>query len=472
MLARLVNWFREDRAIIKKKRPTRTHRVPLGCELLERRDVPATLRVGATETYHTIQAAVNAAAATTTVADTILIDAGTYNEQVVIPSSINTTNSLVINAASLSNKPTIKPTVALSMSMAIVDVNGATGVTLENVIIDGSGTSTAWFGVFVENGGNATIQSNTIQNVTATASSGQDTGFGIRVGRNTLSGQAATTGTATISNNTITGYGKGGIDVANTGSSATINGNTVTGLGHKVSDNIQQVQNGIEIDDGANGLIGTTLGNTVSKNGSAQTGFGSAGILLYQPGSGVKVGGSQGGNSLSNNDVGIWVFDAASPTISNNNVSGSLYFGIAFDTAGGAGVTGANVNNNNSNNNTGDGFNIAATSNSTFTGNHSDSNNGNGFVLYGKDTGNTITQGESKSNQGYGFWVVYNDTTNSSYAATYGINSNTGNTITSNTFTGNHQTDAFDQSVGSGTAGTADTWRTNTLGTKNPSGLS
>jgi parallel beta-helix repeat protein len=370
----------------------------------------------------------------------------------------------VINAANTSNKPTVKPTSTLTGSNAIFDVNGATGVTLENLVIDGSGTSTAWFGVFVEQGGSATIQSNTIQNVMGTASTGGDTGFAVRVGRSSLSGQLATTGTATVTGNTITHYGKGGIDVASTGSSATVSSNTVTGEGHHVGDGSGLVQDGIEIDDGATGTVSS---NNVSRNGSPQTAFGSAGILLYQPGSGVHVT----NNDLTSNDVGIWVFDAASPTVSNNDASSSTFYGIAFDTAGGAGVTGATVNNNNSNNNTGDGFNIAATSNSTFSQNHSDSNGGNGFVLYGKDTGNTITQGESKSNSGFGFWVVYNDTTNSSYAATYGINSNTGNTITSNTFTSNHQTDAFDQSLGSGTAGTANTWRSNTLGTKSPSGL-
>jgi parallel beta-helix repeat protein len=431
-------------------------------EGLEERWVPATLKVGSSETYHTIQAAINAANPGT--ANTILIDQQTYNEQVTIPSTFTAANPLVINAANVSKPPTVKPTSTLGGSQAIIDVNGATGVTIENLIIDGSGTSSAWFGVFVEQGGSATIASNTIQNVQATASTGGDTGFGIRVGRSSLSGQAVTTGTAVVQNNIITKYGKGGIDVANTGSSATVSGNTVTGLGHKVSDNISQVQNGIEFDEGATGTISS---NTVSKNGSALTGFGSAGILLFQPGSGVHVT----NNSLSNNDVGIWVFDAASPTVSNNDVSGSTFFGIAFDTAGGAGVTAATVANNDSNNNFGDGFNIADTSNSTFTQNNSNSNGGNGFVLYGKDTGNTITQANSKSNAGYGFWVVINDTTNLTYASTYGINSNTGNTIKQNTFTSNTLTDAFDQSTGSGTAGTANTWNSNTIGTKNPSGL-
>jgi parallel beta-helix repeat protein len=435
------------RASRKGRRPASPFR-PL-VEGLEERAVPATLTVGPGKTFSTIQAAVNAAANSST-ADTIKIDPGTYAEQVTIPSTITATNSLVITAASTTNKPTVKPTATLTGTQAIIDVNGATGVTIQNLVIDGGGTSSAWFGVFVEGGGSATVQSNTIRNVTATASTGEDTGFGIRVGRSSLSGQSATTGTATITSNTITNYGKGGIDVANTGSSATITSNTVTGAGHKVGDNVALVQNGIEIDDGATGKVSS---NSVSKNGSAQTGFGSAGILLFQPGKGVTVS----NNSLSSNDVGIWVLDADSPTISNNSASGSTFYGIALDSAGGSGVTGATVSNNSCGSNLGDGINVANTSGSTFSNNSTSSNSGNGFVLYANDTNNKITQTSSKSNQGYGVWVE--DSTSS------------GNTFSQNTFTKNTLTDAFDQSSGTGTAGTANTWSGNTIGTKNPSGL-
>jgi parallel beta-helix repeat protein len=469
MFARIGNLFRKNRAPLTKKKPARRHGASLQLELLEGRVVPATLKVGATETYHTIQAAVNAAASSNT-ANTILIDPGTYAEQVTIPSTITTTNSLVINAANTSNKPTVKPTSTLTGSMAIFDVNGAKGVTIENLVIDGGGTSSAWFGVFVEGAGSATITLNTIQNVAATASTGGDTGFGIRVGRSSRSGQLATTGTATITSNTITGYGKGGIDVANTGSSATVTSNTVTGAGHKVSDNINQVQNGIEIDDGA---TGTVSNNTVSKNGSAKTGFGSAGILLYQPGSSVTVS----NNNLSSNDVGIWVFDAASPTVSNNSITSSTIYGIAFDSAGGSGVTGATVSNNNSNNNLGEGMDIANTSGSNFSNNHTDNNGKSGFVLSNNTKNNTIKQNNSTGNALWGFLVADADLNNPNYFTYLNTSTASGNTISQNTYTGNNTSkttgvyDAEDRSTGSGTAGTANTWSSNTLGTKKPSGL-
>jgi parallel beta-helix repeat protein len=477
MLMWIANRFQTRFAHFSRKKPARTRKVLPQLESLDERIVPATLRVGPTETYHTIQSAVTAAANSNT-ANTILIDANTYNEQVIIPSTITTTNSLVINAASTRNEPTVKPTSTLTGgSNAIFDVNGAKGVTIENLIIDGSGTSSAWFGVFVEQGGSATITGNTIQNLAATASSGTDTGFGIRVGRSSLSGQAATTGTATITSNTITGYGKGGIDVANTGSSAAINGNTVTGLGHKVSDNLNQVQNGIEIDDGATGTIGTTSVNTISKNGSAKTGFGSAGILLYQPGSGVAVGSSQAGNTLSNNDVGIWVFDAASPTISNNNITTSTIYGIALDSAGGSGVTGATVSNNDSNSNLGEGMDIANTSGSTFSNNQTDNNGQSGLVLSNNTRNNTFTNNTIKNNAMWGILVADADLNNPNFFTYLSTSTASGNTINQNTITGNDTShtsgvfDAEDRSTGSGTAGTADTWRSNTIGTKKPSGL-
>jgi parallel beta-helix repeat protein len=416
--------------------------------------------------FSTIQAAVNAAAASTGVADTIKVYPGTYTEQVVIPAAITTTNGLVIDAGNTSSKPTIKAPASTTGSKAIIDVNGASGLTVQNMVIDGSG-SDVWFGVFVENAGSATIQNNTIQNIMATAASGQDTGFAIRVGRSSLSGQPATTGTAVVSSNIISKYGKGGIDVANTGSSGTITGNTVTGAGHKVTDSISLVQNGIEIDDGATGTVSS---NTVSKNGSAQTGFGSAGILLYQPGSGVGVS----NNTLSNNDVGIWVFDAASPTIGNNNATGSTFYGIAFDSAGGAGVTNATVNNNTCNNNIGEGMDIANTSGSNFTNNITNSNGQSGLVLTTNTTNNTISAHTSQLNQKWGILIADFDP---SGTFTY-LNSSTasGNKIKQSNFTNNNKAngayyDAEDRSAGSGTAGTADTWSGNKIGTKKPQGL-
>jgi parallel beta-helix repeat protein len=468
MFARISKQFQTKWARFRKK-PTRMPGAKLQLEALEGRVVPATLKVGATETFKTIQSAVTAAAESGT-SNTIEIDAGTYNEQVTIPSTVTTTDSLVIEATSTKSEPTVKPTGTLTGNQAIFDVDGATGVTLKNLVINGSGTSSAWFGVFVEGGGSATIEDDTIENMAATASTGNDTGFGVRVGRSSLSGQPATTGTATVSNDTITGYGKGGVDVANTGSSATVSDNTVTGLGHKVSDNVDQVQNGIEIDDGATGVVS---GNNVTKNGSALTGFGSAGILLYQPGSGVVVS----SNNLTSNDVGIWAFDAASLVVSNNDITKSTIYGIAFDTAGGSGVTDAVVSNNDSQNNIGEGMDIANTSGSVFSNNDVTGNGESGFVLSNNTTNNIVSNNTITNNAMWGLLVADANLNNPNYFTYLTTSTASGNMISQNSITGNNTSktsgvfDATDYSIGSGTAGTADTWSQNTIGTKNPSGL-
>jgi hypothetical protein len=135
--------------------------------------------------------------------------------------------------------------------------------------------------------------------------------------------RALGTGTAsgTMSGDMLTNYQKGGITVSGT-VSATITNNTVTGQG--AVDYI--AQNGIQVGVGAKA---TVTGNTVT--GNAYTGAGgtsSAGILV--------IGGPCYGattvnltinkNTLTNNDVGVWLFNANAAcngpvtTKSNNTV--------------------------------------------------------------------------------------------------------------------------------------------------------
>jgi parallel beta-helix repeat protein len=444
---------------------------------MEERLAPATLTVGGGQQFATIQAAVNAAAP----GDTVSVYNGTYAEQVTV-----TKNNLTLQEAS-GQTATIKspaaPVAGPSGFAILVDVNRATGVRIANFTIDGNNNANLVTGVQVEGGGSATITGNTIQNVTGSALTSGSGGYGIRVGRSGFNLGPATTGTATITSNVVKGYGKDGIVVAAVGSSASVEGNTVTGLGSKP--NAAGTQNGIEVSYGATATVGITSKNTVSANQSKKGLFWSSGILVDGAGAGVRVGSSQGGNTLTNNDVGIWVLDSLNPTVSNNNVTASTNYGIAFDTdpsfdpatASARGVVGANVNNNSSTNNTGDGFYIAYTANSSFTNNTVNNNNGNGMTLYGKDTGNTISQDSASNNKGYGVLVMRDDTANDAangyvYASLYGINSNTGNTISQNTIKNNSGAyDALDQSTGSGTAGTANTWSGNTIGKKSPSGL-
>ena len=135
--------------------------------------------------------------------------------------------------------------------------------------------------------------------------------------------RALDTGTAsgTISGNTLTNYQKGGI-TTNGNVSATITNNTVTGQG-PVS---YIAQNGIQVGYGA---TATVTGNTVSRN--AYTGLtvdSSAGILVvggaaFGSGLAYTVGLNISKNTLTNNDVGVWLYNADAlgnaPTTKTNN---------------------------------------------------------------------------------------------------------------------------------------------------------
>ena len=149
--------------------------------------------------------------------------------------------------------------------------------------------------MFVRDGANARIHDNVITAQRADPLNGCQMGVGIRVGREPSA--ARTSGTATIANNTITDYQKGGIVVDGPGSAATITNNIVTGVG--ATDLV--AQNGIQVSRQA---TATVSGNTVSAN-------------VYT--------GTQDAKS-----VGILLFGALGDvTVSNNTISASDW-GVAF----------------------------------------------------------------------------------------------------------------------------------------------
>lgn len=200
----------------------------------------------------TIQAAVSAASG----GDTVNVLAGTYTEQVTI------NKNLTLSGAGAAST-TIQAPASLAADahgfLNIVTIAGSgISVDLSGFTINGpgpSGCNSINTGIFVSDAANAIIHNNTISNIADNPFGGCQNGQGIYVGRTAFS----TTGTATITNNTITGYQKTGIVIDNTGSSATITGNTVTGVGPTSA----IAENGIQISRGATGSISN---NTVSGN--------------------------------------------------------------------------------------------------------------------------------------------------------------------------------------------------------------
>jgi hypothetical protein len=125
----------------------------------------------------------------------------------------------------------------------------------------------------------------------------------------------------TISGNTVTHYQKNGITM-NGNVSAGITKNTVTGEGPVD----YTAQNGIQVGYGAKA---TVTGNAVSRNAYTGTNLASSGGILvvggecFGPGLAYTVGLDISKNTLTNNDVGVWLFNAdancSTPTTKTNN---------------------------------------------------------------------------------------------------------------------------------------------------------
>jgi parallel beta-helix repeat protein len=153
------------------------------------------------------------------------------------------------------------------------------------------------------------------------------------IGESPLTGQGSQHGTeiyyrafggtasGTISGNTLTNYQKGGVTI-NGNVSATITNNSVTGQG-PVS---WIAQNGIQLGYGAKG---TVTGNTVTGNAYTGSNLASSGGVLvvggecFGTGLAYTVGLSITKNTLTGNDVGVWLFNAdgncVAPTTKTNN---------------------------------------------------------------------------------------------------------------------------------------------------------
>lgn len=262
-----------------------------------------------------IQSAIDAAPA----GETITVCAGTYEEQLVID-----TNDLHIQGAGVGstilNQPAVLTTDAFGYKN-LVTIDGATGVEISGISLtgDGSGLNT---GVYVQAAGELSFHDNEITSI----GSG-DSNIGILIGR----GSHSTTGSATISTNSISGYGKGGIVVDNIGSSATIDHNTITGSGPNTI-----AQNGIQISRGATGQISyntvtdhfcTSVGGGCADDPTTSaTADGASGILLYASGDPVEID----NNILTGNQFNIWTVGAQQVYIHDNTITGGSGNGIAI----------------------------------------------------------------------------------------------------------------------------------------------
>jgi parallel beta-helix repeat protein len=428
--------FANQRRASARRRPKTCPAFRPSLEGLEDRSVPATLQVGASEPYATISSALLAAKP----GDTILVQPGVYQEAVNIAKNNITLEG--VNQSAIIEPPPVSTEGPLSVKAdalvvstgsnlasngySIVEVNGATGVTIKNLTVEGpytGGFTTLpdsvilglHAGIYVANGGSATITGNHVTDIRDnTPNTTVDDGFGILVGSN--SSVLNTTGTALVTNNTVDGYQTAGIDVAHAGSHATISNNTITGLGATLGNQYLE-QAGIIAENGA---IAVIADNTVSNNVQTTSPSYAYGIFLDSAGPGVTVI----GNTATGNTNGIFAFSVAGGSITSNKISSNTNEGIFLSGTSGFTVTLNTVND------------------SSLIGIGLVNSNGNSFLLNTAD------------DNGFGFFVT----------------GSTGNQFILNTATGNTYDDAADFTTGSGTAGTGNTWILNHGKTDNHDG--
>jgi len=249
-------------------------------------------------TFTTISAAV--AVANPLGGDIILVCDGVYIEQVTIA------KSLTLQGAA-GQTPTVKAPPAMLDPKAIIRVTGTplVNVIIDNLVISGPGDTSCdsvRSGIRVDSGATATITHNLITDIHDTPFGGCQNGIGIIVGRSA----ETTTGVATIDDNILQGYQKGGIVVDNAGSSAVITNNVVTGVGRTEI----IAQNGVQVSRGAmvppsNLQNNTITGNFFLNRSPSTTPAIATGILYFQAGEPGFEGPLETGNKLRHNQVNV-----------------------------------------------------------------------------------------------------------------------------------------------------------------------
>jgi len=276
--------------------------------------------------FTSVQAAVDAANA----GDTVYLCGTTpFSEQVIITRAITLTgdSGATIQAphpfpvTPLTRLPSQFTTDNLFVPQAIVIVWGAgsnatiTNLTIAGVLPGNGSCADEEFGVLVIADGTATLSGDQVRDIRDSnpALYGCQFGDGIRIGRRywpTANFSAFLVenfvGHAAITNTMVSGYQKNGITIDGPGTTADVRGNTVNGAGRDTLLAPIIAQNGIQVSRGASAQV---RGNTVTGNSYTGSSFASSGGILIFGGCGdpLVTGVQVMGNTLTNNDVGIYL---------------------------------------------------------------------------------------------------------------------------------------------------------------------
>jgi parallel beta-helix repeat protein len=335
--------------------------------------------------------------------DTIRVYPGTYREQVTIAGE--ELDGLVLRSVN-EGKAVITTPDKVEGDRALVEISDAEDVVLDGFTIKGPSAELD-FGVLVEEKALAVIRDNLISDIRADPLSGFQSGIGVWID---------TGAEATIEDNTIVRYQKGGIVLLDEGTRAFISGNTIKGEG--ATDKI--AQNGVQVAVGAEAVI---RDNRISRNVYTGDGADASGVIAFEAGRVVI-----DDNRLDDNETGVIVQNQTEPVfVTRNRIDDSRLDGISLDKADGVLIAGNRVTDSGR-----DGIRLEDSSDNTIFGNRSTNNDENGL---------TIT-GESEDNL-----------------------------ILFNVFVGNDGFDVFDDTQGDGTADTANTYFGNRIRNASPSEL-
>jgi hypothetical protein len=264
-------------------------------------------RFSSCEDQHpTIQDAVNHADA----GESVLVGAGTYNEQVVI------TKALLLEGAGASTPPgvtTIMPASVSANTTSLVSTRGIAPIVLvdgeagigavfvTDLTVDGT-TAAATFvcgpifvGIFYR-AASGSIEDTHVTGINPPGCPSDGLGIFVQTDKPGR-GKA----NVAILDNVLDNYGKNGITANQAGTSVTVRGNTINGRGQTAD----AVQNGVQIGFSARGLVTSDI---ITNHFYIPPDFVACGVLFFKAGGGV---GRAKDNTFANNEANVCVVSGA-----------------------------------------------------------------------------------------------------------------------------------------------------------------